>query len=391
MRDLLKQLQNPERQFKIFHVAGTNGKGSTCAYLESILKESGYRCGLYTSPHLQSMRERIRVNGEMINEELFCKAEQKVYEAALKLSEQPSFFERITAMALLIFAEQRVEVAVLEVGLGGRLDATNVVSPWVCGITRIDEDHKEILGDTIEKIAAEKAGIMKPHVPVVVGMQEEKVQAVLRQKAQEVGATYIPVEAIDLWRKKSPLFGEHQLHNLAVAVRMLEVSGLARDAEKVMTGILSTKWPGRYESLNTYPYTVFDGAHNPAGMRALLHALSRDPKRSEGVVWIAGFTEGHDVNQMIRLVKKSSFILDTAIATCANTPRSMKAIDVQKRFMEEDIQAVAIENLPQAVSIAMERAKETNATLLVAGSLHLVGAVRGIFIPMPHDEENPLY
>ena len=294
MRALLGALGNPERQGRFVHVAGTNGKGSTCAMIESGLRAAGFRTGLYTSPHLAEPTERIRISGEPISREEFASAFDRVHEkaevliAAGELDQHPSYFETVTAMAFATVAPL-CDWVVLEVGLGGRLDATNVVEPKLCVITPVDFDHEAWLGRSIELIAFEKAGILKAGVPAVLTPQRSEADPVIRRRAAELGVRLIdardwPVKNAVSDRRGSrfelgglaiscPLAGEHQIENARTAAIALQTLGVPGEA--IQAGIAAARWPGRLERLSADPEIIVDGAHNPAGARALAAYVDR--------------------------------------------------------------------------------------------------------------------
>lgn len=280
MREVLEQLGNPQQRFHAVHITGTKGKGSTSAYAESILRHLGYRTGLFTSPHLHTFRERIRVNGELIRREELAGLVSRV-RATMESVEDLGVFDRITALAFLHFADAGVEFAVVEVGLGGRLDSTNVLLPAVCAITRISMDHMHVLGDTLEKIAREKAGIIKAGVPIFSAPQQESAAQILANRAAEVGAPYAVVEPLqDL---SVPLVGNHQQINGALAWAMinnLAERGLVRaEWDLAARGLAQTRWPGRFEMLPAaadapFPLLV-DCAHNVDSVTLLLATLQK--------------------------------------------------------------------------------------------------------------------
>jgi dihydrofolate synthase / folylpolyglutamate synthase len=295
---LLDALGRPQDGLRFVHVAGTNGKGSTCAMIESGLRAAGQRTGLFTSPHLAEPTERIRISGEAISSARFSEAFNQVHravEALLAAGEvdfHTTYFETVTAMALAVFAAERVDRVVLEVGLGGRLDATNVVHPELCVITPVDFDHESFLGRSLEAIAGEKAGILKPGVPAVFARQRPEAAQVLEARARELA---IPVTRTSEWRIEDlkldargssfslsgerrlhihcPLAGEHQVENAAAAAAALVRLGVADAA--IEAGIAAAEWPGRLEHVSNRPEIVLDGAHNPAGARALAAYIER--------------------------------------------------------------------------------------------------------------------
>jgi len=315
IRAVLDALGRPQDRCRFVHVAGTNGKGSTCAMIESGLRAAGLRTGLFTSPHLAEPTERIRIDGEPVDAGRFAAAFDRVHVAVERLLEagaidlHTTYFETVTAMALLIFAEERTDMVVLEVGLGGRLDATNVVRPELCVVTPIDFDHEAFLGRSLESIAGEKAGILKPGVPVVFARQRPEVRPVLDARAKEVGAPVTRTSAwqicnLDLHPRGSrftvgrevpasfagpvpaavagppafllidcPLAGEHQIENAVTAVLALKSFGISDPS--IQSGIARARWPGRLERVSESPEIILDGAHNPAGARALAAYIDR--------------------------------------------------------------------------------------------------------------------
>lgn len=265
---LLKKMGDPQLKFRSLHVAGTNGKGSTCAVMSSILKEAGYRVGLYTSPHLFDYTERIKVNGRDISHRSFLDGIKKVKRAAERMKEPPTVFEVLTAVAFWCFAQQKVDYAVVEVGMGGRLDATNVITPLVSVITNIDYEHTEVLGKSLAKIAREKAGIIKTGVPVVTAESKSEPLQVMKRIAQREGSLLIAIN-----RKQpamsSNLIGTHQRVNAACAVTALRVAGIKVSRKNIQDGLRKVLWPGRFQIIAEKPLIIVDGAHNPAGIKTL--------------------------------------------------------------------------------------------------------------------------
>jgi dihydrofolate synthase/folylpolyglutamate synthase len=295
IRAVLEALGRPQDRLRFVHVAGTNGKGSTCAMVDSGLRAagapSGPRTGLFTSPHLAEPTERIRIDGHPISADRFAAAFDRVHAACVP-DNHTTYFETVTAMALLVFAEEGVDMVVLEVGLGGRLDATNVVSPELCVITPVDFDHEAFLGKSLESIAGEKAGILKPGVPAVFARQRPEAGRVLDQRAAELSipvarTTDWSVGGLDLDARGSrfrltgerelhlacPLAGEHQVENAVTAAVALACLGVPDSA--IEAGIARTRWPGRLERVSERPEIILDGAHNPAGARALAAYIDR--------------------------------------------------------------------------------------------------------------------
>lgn len=390
---LLAELGNPHRGRRFVHVAGTNGKGSVCAMIEAALRAAGIRTGLFTSPHLVEPTERIQIDGEPLSREVFTNAFNRVHEAAERLIQQgeldlhPTYFETVTVMAFLIFREQAVDTVVLEVGLGGRLDATNVVNPVLSVITPIDFDHEGWLGSTIEAIAGEKAGIIKPGVPVVTAAQRPEGMAVIVRKAAEVGAPLIragerSVDELELSADgcsfrtggvsvRCPLRGAHQVGNALTAVAAVEQMKVPVD------GIALTVWPGRLERVGERPDVYLDGAHNPAGTRALAAYIRQFPPHRR--VWLVyGVMRDKSVAEMVETLFPLAYeiIVTTPPAPRALQPRSIAGIVKHPRLR-------VIETLAEALSAA-QRDAGPGDVIFVTGSLFLVGAARAICLPQKH-------
>ncbi|MES2503374.1 MAG: folylpolyglutamate synthase/dihydrofolate synthase family protein [Myxococcota bacterium] len=367
MQGMLQQLGYPERQFPIFHVAGTNGKGSTCVFIESILRTAGFSVGQYTSPHLTCARERIQINRELISEDDFALLEALV-------PQKGTFFERMTAMAFLHFANAKVDFAVIEVGLGGRLDATNTVRPLVCGISKIDLDHQQILGESVQQIAYEKAGIMKPCVPVIWSEQAAEVTEILNARANEIGALVknrAPVSPGDLGLK-----GEHQMANASLAVAMIKAAGLTLEEPVIRQGLTSARWPCRYEVLPNG--LILDGAHNPSGTRALIATLQADGVAPEFLS--VGLTEGHNGEEIASLWHHA-FPLAKIFAGQSTSLRAVPAQQVASCFEQAGFANVQ-------VSDQFEYEKGHG---VVTGSLYWTGLVRSKMLSMPIDNISMMY
>ena len=390
---LLAELGNPHRRGRFIHVAGTNGKGSTCSMLASALRVAGYRTGLYTSPHLVDPRERIRIDGELIEESGWVSAFMEVHDAAERLlareeiDAHPSFFETITAMAFLAFAQAKVEVVVLEVGLGGRLDATNVIEPEIAVITPIDFDHEAFLGSSIESIAAEKAGILKPGRPAVFSRQRPEALKILDHRALELN---VAVKNSSAWRVEDlrlekfgsrftlvsdeeipiecPLAGAHQVENARTAVAALDLFGVS--AAAIREGIAQASWPGRLERVAADPDIILDGAHNPAGARALAeyirHFFAEEPVR---IIY------GAMRDKAVEEVTDTLFPLaHEVIVTAPDQPRAVTPESLAPMFDHPNIRTAA------TIVEALRRAREKPMTTFVTGSLFLVGEARALLV-----------
>jgi dihydrofolate synthase / folylpolyglutamate synthase len=402
-RALAEKLGNPQNKFRSVHIAGTNGKGSTAAMMDSILRRAGLRIGLYTSPHLERINERIRIDGAEISDEEFAAAFGEVHAAIEEmlstgeLAAHPTFFECITAMAFIAFAWAKLEYAVLEVGLGGRLDATNIVVPEVAVITQIAFDHENFLGHSIEEIAGEKAGIIKAGVPIVSAVQNPSALQVIRTRAAALGAPLIDVaegyaiealsenegayraairDSLSAWRVEFqlPLRGRYQLSNAATAVaaaRILNDRGAEISDRAMVDGLESVRWPGRLEKISEHPVIYLDGSHNPSGARELV-AFWDDQFANRRIHLIYGAVRDKAVDEVAGLLFPRAA---RVTITAANQPRSISAEALAE--MTHDL-APSL-NVEQNASKALERAIATaqpDDVIFVTGSLYLVGELR---------------
>lgn len=370
---------HPERAFRAVHVAGTNGKGTVCAFLAAMLRESGQRAGLYTSPHLCRFSERIRIDGQPVPDDRLAEAIHRVMDAAPDLS----FFETATLAAFLLFRDAGVDIAVLEVGLGGRLDATNVIpAPAVAAITRIAFDHKTELGDSLGKIAAEKAGIIKAGSKVVLGRLHPEALAVIQDRIEEVGAELVPlgspepVPGAPLAYPRVAMVGT----NLAVAVTAGRALGLT--AAQLSAGIEATEWPGRNELLHRdgEELTLLDCAHNPDGAVALSHGLDPgalgDIESRREIALVFGAIRGKNYRAMLQRLEP------VAGHRVYVTPPISRAVD------PAELTAVLSGEIAPDVPSALERARELvgpRGLVVVTGSTFLVGAARGHLLGLPMD------
>jgi dihydrofolate synthase/folylpolyglutamate synthase len=390
---LLEALGNPQQACRIVHVAGTNGKGSTCAMIESGLRAAGYRTGLFTSPHLVEPTERIQVAGRPVGAGQFAAAFDQVHACAETLLRReridlhPTYFESVTAMAMLVFRECGVETAVLEVGLGGRLDATNVVTPELCVVTPVDFDHEAYLGKSLQSIAAEKAGILKPGARAVFARQRAEAAGVLEARAAALGVavTHSSEVAISgvtphargsdfLWAGSPvscPLAGEHQIENARTAIAALRELGIAPAA--IRQGIARTAWPGRLERVAVNPEIILDGAHNPASARALAAYLDRfyEPRR----VWlIYGAMRDKAVEEVAAILfPRAGHVIVTAPAQA----RALRPESIRGLADRGDIRVAA--NIQEALALAA--GASPSDAIFVTGSLFLVGEARALLVP----------
>jgi len=416
MRVLLAALDHPERRFPGVLIAGTNGKGSTAATLDSILRASGLKTGLYTSPHLVRINERIRVNGKGVTDDDFASLQGEVDQVAEKLVERaelpwhPSFFEMMTAIAFEHFAREKVEIAVLEVGMGGRLDATNVVEPRVSVIADISLDHQKFLGDTVGEIAREKVGIIRPGGAVVTLPQQPEANDVIGNTILDLGARavnavpYVPPvspgstqylipstekgKAGFVYRYPlqvlgqqilvdTPLVGRHQLRNVALAVTTaveLNQQGFSGiTAKSIERGVRETRWPGRFQVIAAragWPEMVLDVAHNPAGAWALRSALS-EQYEDRPLIFVFGAMRDKAISEMTEILFP---LAERVIATRPGNPRAASPEEIQRAAERTGTEVEAVED----VKLALERARVlagAKAVVVITGSIYLVGEV----------------
>ena len=364
---LCRVLGDPHQAFPAIHVAGTNGKGAVCAILDAALRGAGLRAvGRYTSPHLVSLNERFFIDGAPADDATLERLARRVGDAAKELPRdcELTFFEALTAVAFLLYAERKSEMAILECGLGGRLDATNVCAPRLCVITKIGLDHCDWLGDTVEKIAAEKAGIVKRGVPVVVGRNEPSVVATIRRIAEERGAPFVyapdAASAAEIPATFS-LPGSFNRENAVTAIAALKTLGVAVDA----AAFGRVEWFGRFQKVGNY---IIDGAHNPPAARALAEALRElagDDAAAHGFTLVFGACGDKDVGEVLRTLAP---FVGRAFAVRTNNPRSLAADALAEKMREAGIDATPCASLKEALKAAGDSSR-----VLVCGSLFLAG------------------
>jgi dihydrofolate synthase/folylpolyglutamate synthase len=405
VKDFLGMLNNPQDSLRCVHVAGTKGKGSTCAFIAYILREAGFKVGLYTSPHLSDFRERIRIlepalkyrrqTNQKATVALGLRQTSCVFEGMISGKEltdlvrriRPaierynqssrygplSFFEVYTSLAFTYFKEKKVEIVVLETGLGGRLDATNTVKPLVCVITPISYEHTQKLGNTLTEIAQEKAGIIKPHLPVVSAPQKKEAREVIRNRCQKVGARLYEVRKGT--RHKIRLLGEHQLINAAVAKAAVDALGdyrinISRDAIK--KGLYNTLWPGRCEIVSRHPLIILDGAQNIDSAKAIKKAIKENFKYDR-LLLILGVSCDKDIKGIC--AELYDFI-DKVILTKANNPRAAEPEELAKYFLGKE--KYLTKDTAEALRLARLRAEKSDL-ILITGSLFIIGELRELF------------
>ncbi len=411
---LLADLGNPHRAFDSVHIAGTKGKGSTTAMIESILREAGYHTGMYTSPHLHTFRERIRLDGALIPEEEVIAGMERM---APILDKRPevTVFEIITALAFWYYAQKEIDIGVIEVGLGGRLDATNVLSPLVSVITSISKDHTRVLGDTIEAIAGEKAGIVKEGTPVVTAPQRPEAMGVIEGVCRERNAPLTVVGRDWCWRSlgienggqrmhiyragheerpecedlKIPLLGPYQLENACNAVAgvaLLKEKGWNIEQEAVRRGLADVHWPGRMEILGRDPLVIVDGAHNPYSAELILEAVtSFTSYRKLHLIFGAGRT--HMPRELLAILAPAS---DGIYVTQAHHPHATSSQTLQEMARDLDYEVATTGTVEEALERALQAARKEDL-VLATGSLFVVAEARQAWVkrqgspPLPSD------
>jgi dihydrofolate synthase / folylpolyglutamate synthase len=395
--EVLERLGNPHLKAVSLHIAGTNGKGSTAAMLSGILSSAGFDTGLYTSPHLQTMRERISVNGEMISESAVAelmtviKPEVEAVNRGAKYG-RLTVFEILTVLSFVYFASKNCRFQVMEVGMGGRFDATNVINPAVCMLTSISMDHHEVLGDTVEKIAAEKCGIIKPGCVVVSHPQLPQAEMIIKEtckqrnvrlltvgkeiQGKEIGHNYncqwIEVQGrLGTYNLKIPLIGKHQIDNAAAAVAAVELlieSGSGIELKHVEDGMAGLRFPGRIQVIDRNPWIILDGGHNPGASVSLRSVLEEYFKPDQSIL-VFGCSSDKDIPGLISILAP---YFHKVIVTKADNPRSAQPEILANEFMRQGKEAVIIEKVAQALNAAKSTAAK-NDLICITGSLFVVG------------------
>ncbi len=395
MQYLLRLMGDPQHSLRFIHIAGTNGKGSVAAMLHAVLSRASYKTGLYTSPHLVSFCERFQINGHVIAEADVVRLVQQIKPLLETVATHPefhapTFFEAVTAMALQHFHEQKIDVVVWETGLGGRLDATNVVTPLASIITNIAFDHTQYLGETLPEIATEKCGIIKPGVPVVTAAAVEEVLRVIRAtaKAQDCPLTIVGQDMdarrldedehgqrVQLTSKKCdygpvtiPLLGAHQAINCATAVAALEASGLSITPQQVTEGLLQTTWPGRFQIVNRHPTVVLDGAHNAAAAERLAATL-RERCAGQKLTLILGVLRDKNYDQMCQILAP---LVERIFCVPVRSERTCDPDQLARWCMAANprLKITIVGSLTEAYTQAC---REKAEAIVITGSLFLVG------------------
>lgn len=400
---LLELLGNPQENLNIIHVAGTNGKGSVCSFISNILIDAGYSVGLYTSPYLENFTERIRVDQNEIPKEEVANIvniiDKKISIMLKEGYSNPTEFEIVTAMALYYYNLCNVDYVVLEVGLGGRYDATNVIKDsLVSVITSISLDHIGVLGDTISKIAYEKAGIIKNSGTVVVYKQEYEAEEVIREICRKKDAKYIGVDfdSIEIVRSdintqvfnytsstyeyknlEMKLIGEHQIKNAILAINVIEYLNIHKkinvNIENIKAGLLDTKWPGRIEIIKEAPLFIIDGAHNLDGAKSLAKVLEKNFSDKKETL-IIGMLKDKEIDSVLEVLTP---YFDKVIVTYPISDRSMEVDDLKIKISNYIEDVIAIKDINDAVNLALKNANKDDV-IIAAGSLYMIGAIRTI-------------
>ena len=394
--ELLARLGNPHLGARSVHIAGTNGKGSTAAMIASALTASGYITGLYTSPHLHTWRERIRVNGELISEKELTALVERLKPEVEAVNQKATYgqlttFELLTALGFAHFKLKGVDFQVLEVGLGGKFDATNVINPEVCIITSISFDHTEVLGSSLAEIVAEKAGIIKPGCVVVTSPQPDEAGKVIEETCFSCGVELVRVGSDVIWQGLSsnlnqqllqvkgrlgsyelsiPLLGDYQLGNAATAVAALEVlsgKGFNISKDSIISGLAQVGWPGRFQVLSHHPLLIVDGAHNPQGAHRLKLSLEQYFDFDRAIL-VIGVSFDKDI---AGIVSELASLFDKVIITRSRHPRAMALPPLAAEFRRHGVEAQAVETVSEALSLALALAGARDL-ICVAGSLFVV-------------------
>lgn len=402
IKELCSILNNPQDKIKTVHIAGTNGKGSTAAILSSILREAGYKTGLFTSPHLTDFTERIRINDVPVSEERMSSLVRHIREGMGDKDITPTFFEFSTALALSYFAEECVDIAIMEVGMGGRLDATNIIAPLISIITNVEYDHTEHLGKSLEEIAGEKCGIIKRGVPVISSETKQDIVSFIEHRAKEAGSpAYIygrdfftePHELCRYYSRffynginynhlflETALLGRHQMFNMGAAlcaIELLTAGGFHVTEQHIRTGVHDVTWPGRLETLPGNPLIVLDGAHNHAAsiiLREFIEDVLKKDGHEKRIVLIFGALKDKDVNSMLQeLIPCVSEI----ILTRPDTDRGLPVEELRKIAEKSGRKPYAVETATDALSIAYNITSASDM-IIITGSLYLVGEARSI-------------
>lgn len=392
IQNLMEKLGNPQKDLKFIHIAGTNGKGSTAAFLSSILVEAGYKVGLFISPYIEEFNERMQINNENISDEELAEITSYIRPFADAMEDKPTEFELNTAISLVYYQRNACDIVVFEVGMGGALDSTNVIdSPEVAVITAIGLDHTEELGDTIEKIAATKSGIIKEDCSVVLYKQADSVQEVIEERCKQVNAKLFVSEPENVkftgvcvdyqsftypgyGELKIPLIGGYQLQNVAVVLKVIEALrklGYGISDKAVCNGLATTKWPGRFEVIHKDPLFIVDGGHNPHGVKATTASL-KEIFKDEKLNFIFGVMADKDYMDMLNMVVP---LAKRMFCNTPDNPRALPATELAKIVGDMGVEAIPCANIGEAIDKAFKAAGK-DEKIVALGSLYQVGDVK---------------
>ena len=394
-RELLDMMGNPQDNLKYIHVAGTNGKGSVCSMLSTVLKEAGYKTGLYTSPFVRYFNERMSVDGQMISNDELSEVTEYVKTFADKMKDSQTEFELITAIGFEYFSRNKCDIVVLETGMGGRLDSTNIIkSPVLSIITGVALDHTAYLGDTVYKIATEKAGIIKKGIPVVFGGKSDEAYTAIDKVAKqnnsklyqasekefsniEFSLEGCTLDTPEYKRLFVSLVGEYQPSNIATALKALNIlkeSGYNITEENIRNGMEKVYWPARFEIINRDPLMIYDGAHNPEGLRACVDSIKRFFKDKK-VNIISGVMKDKNVDEMLPVISE---VANKAFCVKPDNPRSMDSRVYADYFERFGIEAYAFDTIEEGVKTALAESKKDNVPLISLGTLYMYGDIRDV-------------
>ena len=398
---IMNELGNPQEKYKIIHVAGSNGKGSVCNYLSSVLAESGYKVGKYTSPHLHDINERITINDKKISNKDFTiitKKIKNIVEKMINKYESPTYFEILTAISFQYFKEQKVDYAIVEVGLGGKYDATNIVKPIISIITNISLEHQNILGKKITQIAKQKAGIIKENTPIITAAKNKSLKIIKEVADEKKSPIYIINKKnwirtnanlnfqefkikgmLKIYNIKTNLLGIYQGENITISIKTLE--NLKKidpkiNEKTIITGIEKTNNPGRMEIINKTPKIILDGAHNPKGIKLLVETLIKDFEYKK-IIFILGILKDKNIKLMLKPIIQIS---DIIITTQSNNDRALESIKLKKMINKnnENIRVINKKRISEAIKYSQLIAKKEDI-ICITGSLFTVAEAREYF------------
>ena len=392
-RRLLEMMGNPQDNLRYIHVAGTNGKGSVCSMLSTVLREAGYKTGLYTSPFVRYFNERMAIDGQMISNDELSEITEYVKQFADKMEDLPTEFELITAIGFEYFSRNKCDIVVLETGMGGRLDSTNIIKTnELSVITGIALDHTAFLGNTVGEIATEKAGIIKENRPVVFGGKDEEAYRAIAKKAEQTNSRLykatdrkienivhtingITLDTDEYKNLQISLVGDYQPSNIATAlecIKVLRENGYRIEESHVREGMKKVYWPARFEIINREPLMIYDGAHNPEGLRACVDSIKR-LFEGKKVNIISGVMKDKDVGEMLPVIAE---VANEAFTVTPDNPRSMDSKLYAQYFNDYGIKAYAFDTIEDGVRKALESSGKAGCPLVALGTLYMYGDVR---------------